>query len=70
VFYVTSPLLSFDEYCNEEVPMDKVINVMVWDLQRIIEYPNQWFQTYQEVPENVLEAYEKLISLWFTKSLI
>jgi hypothetical protein len=29
VFYVTSPLLSFDEYCNEEVPMDKVINVMV-----------------------------------------
>lgn len=69
-FYVTSPLLSFDEYCNEEVPMDKVINIMVWDLQRIIEYPNQWFQIYQEVPWNVLEAYEKLISLWFTKNLI
>lgn len=70
VFYVTSPLLSFDEYCNLEIPMDKAINIMVWDLQRIIEYPKKWFQTYEEVPENVLEAYEKLISLWFTKSLI
>lgn len=69
-FHVTSPQLSFEEYSNDEIPVEKVINVMIGDLQRIIEYPKKWFQISQEVPDNVMQAYNKLIELWFTKSLI
>ena len=66
-FCITSPQISFENYPNEEIPMEKVINIIVWDLLRIIEYPKRGFQTYQEVPENVLQAYKRLVELWFTK---
>lgn len=70
IFYVTSPQISFEDYPNEEIPMEKVIDIMVWDLQRISEYPKMWFQIPQEVPTEVMQAYERLVELWFTKSLI
>ncbi len=69
-FSVTSPQISFENYINGEIPAEKIIDIMVWDLQRIIEYPNKWFQIYQEVPENIISAYKRLMALWFTKSLI
>ena len=37
--YITSPQLSFEEYSDENV--EKVINIMVGDTQRIIEYPSK-----------------------------
>lgn len=70
LFYVTSPQISFENYPNKEIPMEEVIDIMIWDLQRIREYPKKWFQISQEVPLKVMQAYEKLIELWFTKNLI
>jgi uncharacterized SAM-binding protein YcdF (DUF218 family) len=67
---VTAPLFDFLNYANEEIPMEKVINIMVGDLQRIIEYPAKGFQIYQEVPADVLESYEFLIKAGFTSHLI
>ncbi len=67
---VTSPKISFEEYPDAEISLDKVINIMVGDLQRIIEYPSLGYQIYQEVPEKVVAAYEELIRLGFTKHLI
>ncbi|HJW18507.1 MAG TPA: YdcF family protein [Flavisolibacter sp.] len=67
---VTSPQLSFEEYITPEFPLDKVINIMVGDLQRIKLYPARGFQVYQEIPAHVWEAYEQLIALGYNKQLV
>jgi uncharacterized SAM-binding protein YcdF (DUF218 family) len=67
---VTSPQISFEQYPNEEIPMEKVIHIMVGDLQRIKVYPEKGFQIYQDVPEAIWNAYNKLIDLGFDQHLI
>lgn len=67
---VTSPQISFEEYPTDEIPMERVINIMVGDLQRIKAYPEKGFQTYQEIPEEIWNAYQKLISLGYDKHLM
>lgn len=69
-FVVTSPQIPFEEYPTEEISMEKVINIMVGDLQRIKCYPGKGFQIYQEIPEEVWDAYGKLVALGFDKHLI
>ena len=66
---VASPRLSFADYPNEEIPMEKVIEIMVGDLQRIKIYPAKGFQIAQEIPEDVWAAYERLIELGFVGHL-
>ena len=67
---VTSPQISFEEYPNEEISMEKVINIMVGDLQRIKFYPEKGFQVYQKIPSEVWCALEKLVALGFDKHLM
>lgn len=67
---VTSPHISFADYPTPDLPLEKVINIMVGDLQRIIDYPAKWFQIPQEVPEEVMQAYERLIEAGFRESLL
>ena len=67
---VTSPQISFEDYPNEEISLDKVINIMVGDLQRIRVYPEKGFQTYQEIPEHVWDAFEELVRAGYDKHLI
>jgi uncharacterized SAM-binding protein YcdF (DUF218 family) len=67
---VTSPQISFANYPTEEIPLEKVINIMVGDLQRIKVYAEKGFQVYQEIPDYVWRAYEQLVSLGFDKQLI
>ncbi|HEY5391912.1 MAG TPA: YdcF family protein [Hanamia sp.] len=67
---VTSPQISFKEYPTQEISMEKVINIMVGDLQRIKIYPKKGFQIYQEIPAEVWNAFEKLVALGFDKHLI
>ena len=69
-FIVTSPQISFQSYPNDEISKDKVINIMVGDLQRIKQYPEKGFQIYQEIPDDVLSAYQKLVELGYTSHLI
>ena len=69
-FIVTSPQISFEEYPNQQLSRDFIINIMVGDLQRIKIYPERGFQIYQEIPEKVWEAYEKLVEFGYTKHLI
>lgn len=62
---------TFEEYCEDEnYPFKYVVNVMVGDLQRIIEYPALGFQIPQAVPQEVLSAYEELIKRGYTKQLL
>jgi len=67
---VTSPQISFEDYSNEEIPMERVINIMVGDLQRIHLYPEKGFQIYQEIPADVWHANEELIALGFDQHLV
>ncbi|MEO9147358.1 MAG: YdcF family protein [Ginsengibacter sp.] len=67
---VTSPQIPFEEYATTEIPLEKVINIMVGDLQRIKIYPARGFQIYQEIPAIIWNAYEKLIALGFDKHLV
>ena len=67
---VTSPQISFEAYPTDEIPMERVINIMVGDLQRIKRYPEMGFQIYQDIPDDVWAAYESLIALGFDKHLM
>ena len=67
---ITSPQISFDDYPNENIPADRVIEIMAGDLQRIKEYPAKGFQIYQDIPANVWNAFERLVELGFDGHLI
>ena len=72
-FFITSPQYSYKDYCdfysNGEITKDEFISIMVGDLQRIDLYSKNGFQVPQEIPSHVWDAYNKLISLGFTKHL-
>ncbi len=67
---VTSPQLSFEQYPDETKPKEVVIGIMVGDLQRIKLYAEKGFQIEQEIPDEVWEAYERLVELGYTHQLI
>jgi uncharacterized SAM-binding protein YcdF (DUF218 family) len=67
---VTSPLIPFLQYARADIPMEKVINIMVGDLQRIKLYPSKGFQIEQDIPAAVWNAYEALVAHGFDKQLI
>ena len=67
---VTSPQISFDNYATDDIPLDRVINIMIGDLQRIKLYPAKGFQIYQEIPDAIWNAYERLVQLGFDKHLV
>jgi uncharacterized SAM-binding protein YcdF (DUF218 family) len=67
---VTSPQISFENYPNDEIPLERVINIMVGDLQRIKIYPEKKFRIFQEIPDDVWQAYEQLVDLGYTQHLM
>ena len=67
---VTSPQILFEDYPTPDIPMEKVINIMVGDLQRIRIYPEKGFQIYQEIPDHVWTAAELLMKAGFTRYLV
>ena len=67
---VTSPQIPFESYPNEEIPLERVINIMAGDLQRIKFYPAKGFQVHQDIPDEVWEAFERLVDLGYDKHLV
>lgn len=71
---VTSPQASFDEYLarysNSALSADEVISIMAGDLQRIRLYPRMGFQIEQEIPDEVWDAFEELVSLGYDQHLV
>ncbi|HEX8335060.1 MAG TPA: YdcF family protein [Segetibacter sp.] len=67
---VTSPQIPFTHYPTEDIPLEKVINIMVGDMQRIKLYAEKGFQIPQGIPPGVWHAYEQLVRLGFDKQLI
>lgn len=67
---VTSPTCSFEEYLTDTLTKDFVINAMVGDFHRILEYPKQGFATEQPVPTEVSEAFHTLVTAGYTDQLL
>jgi len=67
---LTSPPVSFQDYPNEILIKEILINTMVGDLQRIKIYPEKGYQIYQEIPDDVWQAYEELVGMGYDKHLV
>ena len=67
---VTSPQIAFDDYPTGEIRKDDVIHIMVGDLQRLIVYGRKGWSVPQEVPAEVLTAYERLVAAGYTRRLL
>jgi len=66
---VPSPQIALEDYPNDEIPMERVINIMVGDLQRIRIYPEKGFQIPMDIPGDVWAAYQRLVAAGFNKHL-
>ncbi|WP_331726403.1 YdcF family protein [Streptomyces sp. NBC_00470] len=62
--------LEFDDYLKSIGDEKLVLDMLVGDLQRVIEYPKLGFAIEQQVPEDVNAAYASLIRDGFTSRLI
>ena len=67
---VTSPQISFNDYPTVDLPLEKIIHIMVGDLQRIKLYAELNFQITQEIPKDVWNAYEQLVKAGFSQQLV
>jgi uncharacterized SAM-binding protein YcdF (DUF218 family) len=69
VVCASEPLV-FEDYLKSIGDEKLVIDMLVGDLQRVIEYPKLGFAIEQNVPEDVHAAYESLIKAGFDSRLI
>jgi uncharacterized SAM-binding protein YcdF (DUF218 family) len=67
---VASPNLTLDEYFTNELTPDRIVNIIVGDLQRIGVYARKGYSAAQRLPDEVQRAYEGLVRLGYTEHLI
>ncbi len=66
---ISSPLISFGDY-PKFLTKNELISHLVGNLQRIKIYPEKGFQIEQDIPDEVWNAYKKLVDLGYTSKLI
>ncbi|OJF78933.1 YdcF family protein [Nocardia seriolae] len=62
--------LALDDYVANIGDVDRVINMLVGDPQRIWVYPTKGWAIEQEVPEIAQDAYRRLVDAGFTRRLL
>jgi hypothetical protein len=67
---VVSPAMTLDEYFTPDLPAEKIIHIMMGDLQRIRIYGRRGWSAPQRVPDEVLDAYRHLKEAGFTAHLL
>ena len=67
---VTSPQIDFDAYPTGEIRKDDVIHIMVGDLQRLLVYARKGWSAPQDVPPQVMAAFERLVTAGYTRRLL
>lgn len=70
---ISSPPLDYNAYCiagDPEINHERVIHLMVGDLQRLWVYADKGFQVPQQIPEQVMQAYHSLIEMGYTEHLV
>ncbi|MFD4639583.1 YdcF family protein [Lentzea sp. NPDC058436] len=66
----SSQSLPLDEYIAGIGDVDRVINMLVGDTQRITEYARRGFAIEQDMPDNVGDAFQRLVAAGYTSRLI
>jgi uncharacterized SAM-binding protein YcdF (DUF218 family) len=67
---VASPSLSFEAYFTPELPAEKIIHILMGDLQRIWIYGRRGWSAAQRIPADVMDAYRFLQSQGWTHHLV
>jgi DUF218 domain len=68
--FITSPKINFSEQLQNNILRDNLIHEMVGDIQRMKMYPGLGFQIPQDIPDDVWDAYERLVSLGYSGHLM
>ena len=68
--FVDAPCVAFPDNVSNVVGVLGVIDEMVGDIHRILQYPKRGFQAEHKVPPPVLEAWRGLIAAGFTSHLL
>ncbi|MGW7580023.1 YdcF family protein [Kitasatospora sp. NPDC054768] len=66
----TSTPMNLNDYVKSIGDGQLVIDSLVGDLQRVIEYPRHGFAVAQDVPETVLDAYQRLLADGFDSKIL
>jgi len=67
---LASERMTLDEYFTVDLPPEKMIPIMLGDLQRIWIYGRRGWSAAQIVPPEVMDAYRKLKALGHTQQLL
>jgi len=68
-FIASSIPLSMNDYFDSLDNPERNINLMVGDLQRIAVFPEKGFQIHQDIPKEVMDAFELLVKNGYDKDL-
>jgi uncharacterized SAM-binding protein YcdF (DUF218 family) len=67
---VTSPQIAFEAYPNDEITREDVIHIMVGDFQRLMLYARKGWSAPQEIPDDVMDAYQDLVAAGYTRRML
>ena len=67
---VCGPQIGYDEYPNQQISRQQMINIIVGDTQRIRIYPALGYQIDQDMPDEVWSACQELIRRGYTQRLV
>lgn len=67
---VQVPEIPFEAYWTDDESMEREINLMTGDLQRLIVYAKKGFQVPVDVPEPIWAAYERLVKDGYDRFVI
>ena len=65
----SAPKMSVEEATHQYKDSEFLVHEIVGDLQRIFIYPDRGFTIPQEIPSDVMVAYEKLVAMGYDKNL-
>ncbi|MFF4754803.1 YdcF family protein [Streptomyces sp. NPDC002514] len=69
-FVSASTPMALSEYVDSIQDPCLVVDMLVGSLQRLLIYPAQGFMISQDVPDDVIRAYERLVTRGFTSRLV
>ncbi len=67
---VTSPAMSFEEYCGDGVSREEVASMLAGEIHRAIDYPKRGWMEPVPVPEEAREALRALAAAGYTRHLV
>jgi uncharacterized SAM-binding protein YcdF (DUF218 family) len=67
---VTSPQIPFEAYPTDRISREDVVQIMVGDLQRLMLYAERGWSAPQEIPPQVMDAFDRLVQAGYTSRLV